>query len=53
MRVLVTPGTGFAIYLFALVTMTDDRFVPVTAPAYAIMMEHSRYSDGLPAEKIG
>ena len=31
-RVLVTLGTGFAIYLFALVTMTDERFARVTTP---------------------
>ncbi len=31
-RVLVTLGIGFAIYLFALTTMTDDRFSRVTTP---------------------
>ncbi len=31
-RVLVTLGAGFSIYLFALVTMTDTRFSRVTTP---------------------
>lgn len=31
-RVLVTLGTGFAVYLFALTTMTDARFSKVTTP---------------------
>ena len=31
-RVLVTLGSGFTIYLFALTTMTDDRFFRVTTP---------------------
>ena len=31
-RVLVTLGTGFAIYLFALATMSDQRFARVTTP---------------------
>lgn len=31
-RVLLTLGSGFAIYLFALVTMTDERFTRVTTP---------------------
>ncbi len=31
-RVLVTLGVGFAIYLFALATMTDKRFSSVTTP---------------------
>ena len=31
-RVLVTLGAGFTIYLFALVTMTDARFSRVTTP---------------------
>lgn len=35
-RVLVTLGIGFAIYLFALATMTDDRFAGVTTPALLI-----------------
>jgi len=33
-RVLVTLGTGFAIYLFALVTLTDARFARVTTPMF-------------------
>ena len=35
-RVLVTLGTGFAIFLFALATMTDDRFFGVTTPMLLI-----------------
>jgi hypothetical protein len=31
-RVLLTLGTGFAVYLFALTTMTDARFSKVTTP---------------------
>ena len=31
-RVLLTLGVGFAIFLFALATMTDQRFARVTAP---------------------
>lgn len=31
-RVLVTLGTGFAIYLFALATLSDTRFAKVTTP---------------------
>jgi uncharacterized membrane protein len=31
-RVLVTLGTGFAIYVFALITMADSRFERVTTP---------------------
>ena len=31
-RVLVTLGVGFAIFLFALATMTDPRFARVTTP---------------------
>lgn len=31
-RVMVTLGTGFAIYLFALATMTDERFAGATTP---------------------
>lgn len=31
-RVLVTLGSGFAVYLFALVTMTDQRFAGATTP---------------------
>lgn len=31
-RVLVTLGVGFALYLFALATMTDKRFSSVTTP---------------------
>ena len=36
LRVFVTLGVGFAIYLFALTTMTDDRFSSVTTPALLI-----------------
>ena len=35
-RVLVTLGVGFTIYLFALVTMTDERFAKVTTPMLLI-----------------
>lgn len=35
-RVLVTLGVGFAIFLFALVTLTDDRFSRVTTPMFLI-----------------
>jgi len=35
-RVLVTLGVGFAIYLFALATMADNRFAGVTTPALLI-----------------
>ncbi len=35
-RVLVTLGVGFAIYLFALATMTDERFSGVTTPMLLI-----------------
>lgn len=35
-RVLVTLGTGFAIYLFALITMEDGRFAGVTTPLFLI-----------------
>ena len=35
-RVLLTLGAGFAIYLFALVTMTDVRFTVVTTPMLLI-----------------
>jgi len=35
-RVLVTLGVGFAIFLFALATMTDDRFAKVTTPMLLI-----------------
>jgi len=35
-RVLVTLGVGFAIFLFALVTMKDDRFSSVTTPMFLI-----------------
>ena len=31
-RVLLTLGVGFAIFLFAMATMTDQRFARVTAP---------------------
>ena len=36
MRVLVTLGVGFAIYVFALLTMTDSRFSRVTTPMLLI-----------------
>ena len=35
-RVLVTLGTGFAVFLFALATMTDARFSSVTTPMLLI-----------------
>jgi len=35
-RVLVTLGTGFAVYLFAITTMTDERFSRVTTPMLLI-----------------
>ncbi|MDX1460313.1 MAG: DUF2157 domain-containing protein [Xanthomonadales bacterium] len=35
-RVLVTLGVGFAIYLFALVTTTDERFARVATPMFLI-----------------
>lgn len=35
-RVLVTLGTGFAVFLFALATMTDARFSRVTTPMLLI-----------------
>ena len=35
-RVLVTLGTGFAVFLFALATMTDARFATVTTPMLLI-----------------
>jgi uncharacterized membrane protein len=35
-RVLVTLGVGFAVYLFSLVTMTDDRYSRVTTPMLLI-----------------
>jgi hypothetical protein len=35
-RVLVTLGVGFALFLFALATMTDDRFSSVTTPMFLI-----------------
>jgi len=35
-RVLVTLGTGFAVFLFALATMTDERFASVTTPMLLI-----------------
>ncbi len=35
-RVLVTLGTGFAVFLFALATMTDARFSGVTTPMLLI-----------------
>ncbi len=35
-RVLMTLGVGFAIYLFALVTMTDKRFAKLTTPMLLI-----------------
>lgn len=35
-RVLVTLGTGFVIYLFALVTMEDGRFSGVTTPLFLV-----------------
>ena len=35
-RVLVTLGVGFAIYLFALITMSDTRFSKVTTPMLLI-----------------
>jgi hypothetical protein len=35
-RVLVTLGVGFAIFLFALATMADERFSRVTTPALLI-----------------
>lgn len=35
-RVLVTLGFGFAIYLFAVITMTDNRFSKVTTPMLLI-----------------
>ena len=35
-RVLLTLGTGFAVYLFALTTMTDARFSKVTTPMLLI-----------------
>jgi len=35
-RVLVTLGTGFAVFLFALATMTDSRFSRVTTPMLLI-----------------
>jgi len=31
-RVLVTLGVGFAVFVFALATMTDERFASVTTP---------------------
>ena len=36
LRVLVTLGAGFAIYLFALATITDARFSKVTTPMLLI-----------------
>ena len=35
-RVLVTLGAGFSIYVFALATITDDRFSKVTTPMLLI-----------------
>ncbi|MBT8053785.1 MAG: DUF2157 domain-containing protein [Xanthomonadales bacterium] len=35
-RVLVTLGVGFAIFLFGLATMADERFTKVTTPALLI-----------------
>ena len=35
-RVLVTLGTGFAVFMFALATMTDPRFSKVTTPMLLI-----------------
>ena len=35
-RVVVTLGVGFAIYLFALATMADERFSGVTTPTFLI-----------------
>jgi hypothetical protein len=35
-RVLVTLGAGFSIYLFALATISDDRFSKVTTPMLLI-----------------
>jgi len=35
-RVLVTLGAGFAIFVFALTTMTDERFSKVTTPMLLI-----------------
>jgi hypothetical protein len=35
-RVLVTLGVGFAIFLFALITLKDDRFSRVTTPMFLI-----------------
>jgi hypothetical protein len=35
-RVLVTLGVGFAIYLFALATLRDDRFSRVTTPMFLV-----------------
>ena len=35
-RVLVTLGAGFSIYLFALMTLTDARFAKVTTPMLLI-----------------
>ena len=35
-RVLVTLGVGFAIYLFALISMRDERFSRVTTPMFLI-----------------
>jgi uncharacterized membrane protein len=35
-RVLVTLGTGFAVYLFALATMTDPRYARATTPMLLI-----------------
>jgi hypothetical protein len=36
LRVLMTLGTGFAIYLFALMTLTDARFSKVTTPMFLV-----------------
>jgi len=35
-RVLVTLGVGFAIFLFALITLKDERFSRVTTPMFLI-----------------
>lgn len=35
-RVFVTLGVGFAVYLFALATMTDERFQKITTPMFLV-----------------
>ncbi len=36
MRVLITLGTGFAVFVFALVTLTDSRYSSITTPMLLI-----------------